>query len=115
MALYILADRAMEPLKDMFPRRFRNWGTGIANRDNRPFTRFLTANANASSRAIIFSRILEQVLQDQCDIVFLTCDLKIGVMTFNLEIHTIRQCAEVVYQRFQEMGEVHRTKRDSQP
>ena len=99
----------MEALKDVFPRRFRDGTARVTDRDDGPFTLLAAGNPNPTIRTIIFPRILEEILQDQDHVVFLTGDLHVGTITFNLGIHTIGQCAQVIHLGFQEMGEIHRS------
>src|SRR5436190_22413157 len=102
MARNIFPDRAtVEALKDVFPSRVRDGATSVADRDNRPLTLLAARNANATAWTIIFARILEQILQNESHVVFLTGDLHVGTITFNLGIHPIGQRAQVVHLSFQ--------------
>src|SRR5437870_2134419 len=105
----------MKALEDVFSRRAWDRAAGVADCQDRPITLFSTGDANTAARAIIFSRVLEQILQDESHVMFLTGDLHILTIAFNLGIHTLWYRAQVVHLGFEKMREVHGTKSDLQP
>src|ERR1700730_8258919 len=98
---------AMEALEDVLSRRAWDGAAGVADREDRPVPLFATGNANTGGGTIIFSRVLEQILEDKSHVMFLTSDLHGGTIAFNFGIHTIGQRAQVVHLSLQEVREVH--------
>ena len=98
----------MEALEDV--RLCSGWNRvpGVGHGEDHGIGRRLRGHAHQTGRAIIFSGVLEQVLQDDRGVAFLAGNVERGrEIRLDLEIKGVRDRAEIVERRFDECGEIH--------